>query len=426
MKLLQLLLLTALIVSLKAQTTNSYQNDLQELRNILVNTPSYKAQINGAKAKSFDSLFQQLKKDTVNKYYDYKYFYNLSKLLWPLTDNHLAFSHYIDQTRYKDKKSFEEYLASDEFRNYPTIKNNIDSLILMLNTKDNSSVEGIYNLDSSFTVGVFKLNTNEYIGVVLNSSIKWNHKSIWDIGQIAIHLFEYSPNRFRAYYADPVSKGWILQLNEKYLNNSLINTNLFFANYYKKKYKKVTHKIDFVNIDNTNNKFAYRELNDSSEYLLVSTFQRNSTTTKLSNEFLDTIKKRIHSKNLILDLRNNQGGANSEAKKYFKLLRKYCKNGNLYILMNNETISQAELLILKLKKLKNATTIGQTTKGMLTYGINSDNNTKLPSGKYIVTPTDMRGSKKLLKYENYGISPDIFLLNTKDWIEQTIDVINKE
>jgi C-terminal processing protease CtpA/Prc len=37
----------------------------------------------------------------------------------------------------------------------------------------------------------------------------------------------------------------------------------------------------------------------------------------------------------------------------------------LYVLLNNGTLSQAEIFTLKLKQLNNVTTLGSTTKGML-------------------------------------------------------------
>jgi len=407
---------------LQAQTNNSYLKDLEALHSILKKTPSFKDQITGQTLITYNELYEKLKADSVIDINDYKYFYNLAQLFWPIRDNHMAFSHYIDETKYKDKGSFEAYLTTDEFKNFHRVNYDIDSLKVQLAGKDINTVEGIYNLDSSFSVGIFKVTDKEYVGVVLNSKINFYHHPLWTNGQIAIHLYENSPNHFIAFYADPISKGWILQPNEKYLNSSLINTNLF-GTYYKKKYSKHFGQTDFVNLNANHPKFAIKSITDDIQYLLISTFQRNSVTSKESQVFYDSIKIKLTASYLVLDLRNNQGGAKSEAKKYYKLLRKYSKKGKLFVLMNNETLSQAEILILRLKKIKNVFLLGQTTKGMLAYGINMDNHTKLPSGKYIVSPTDMQGSKKLLKYENYGIKPEIVLNTNTDWITQTLEII---
>ena len=111
-------------------------------------------------------------------------------------------------------------------------------------------------------------------------------------------------------------------------------------------------------------------------------------------------------------------------KKYLSLLKKYVNHGQLYILLNNGTLSQSEIFTLKLKKLKNTTTLGQTTKGMLTYGSNYGKRERLPSGFFEIYPTDMKGKKNLLLYENFGIKPDIFLKNDSNWIIQVTDIIN--
>lgn len=113
-------------------------------------------------------------------------------------------------------------------------------------------------------------------------------------------------------------------------------------------------------------------------------------------------------------------------RKYFVLLRKYVRKGHLYVLLNNETLSQAEIMTLELKKLKNTTTVGQTTKGMLTYGSNYGNREKLPGGSFEIYPTDMKGSAKLLQYEDYGIRPDNILHDDSNWIEQVVELIRKQ
>lgn len=112
--------------------------------------------------------------------------------------------------------------------------------------------------------------------------------------------------------------------------------------------------------------------------------------------------------------------------KYFSLLKDFTRKGHLYILLNNGTISQAEIFTLKLQELKNVTTAGQTTKGMLSYGSNYGKREKLPSGKYEIYPTDMKGRPKFLQYEDRGINPEIVLKNETDWIEQVVQIIREK
>ena len=112
-------------------------------------------------------------------------------------------------------------------------------------------------------------------------------------------------------------------------------------------------------------------------------------------------------------------------KKYFMLLKKYVKNGQLFVLVNNGTLSQAEIFTLKLKQLKNVTVLGQQTKGMLSYGSNYGRRKRLPSGKFELYPTDMNNGAVLLPYEDVGIKPDVLLTGDKDWIEQVVEIIRK-
>jgi C-terminal processing protease CtpA/Prc len=181
-----------------------------------------------------------------------------------------------------------------------------------------------------------------------------------------------------------------------------------------------------VNLPNNAPKFELKRINAEVQYLAVRTFQANRQSMQKSKEFYESIKNQLTAPNLILDLRNNEGGAEKESQKYLKLLQRYTRSGKLYVLLNNGTLSQAEILTLQLKKLKNTTTVGQTTRGMLSYGSNYDKREKLPSGEFEVYVTDMKGKKEYLKYEDYGIEPDIALTDKIDWIDQVIEVIQRK
>ena len=160
--------------------------------------------------------------------------------------------------------------------------------------------------------------------------------------------------------------------------------------------------------------------------MLIQTFQRNNSTSLASQRFFDSVKTSLKAPDLILDLRNNEGGAEKEMTKYLKLLKKYVKNGHLYVLVNNGTLSQAEIFTLELKQFKNVTVIGQNTKGMLDYGSNYGKTERLPSGRIAIYPTDMNSGSGLLKYEGNGINPDIVLRDDSNWIEQVVKIIPKK
>ena len=365
-------------------------------------------------------MYERLASDTLGNPHSFEYFYNLSQLIFPLKDNHLGFYQIADYDNFKSKERIDSFIATKEFLDYPTCKINIDSLKTELAIKPVDSVEGIYHYGKFYSVGIFKRSDKEYVGVIVDSDV-----NLWRKGQVAVHLYKYAPNGFKAIYGHPLFKNFILQTNEKYRNQSLVNS-YFYSSYSQDIYSKQLRPVDYVNLSKNASKFELKCINDDVQYLLLRSFQRNYATTQQSQNFYDSIKNILTAKSLILDLRNNEGGAKRETRKYLKLLKKFTRNRHLYVLLNNETLSQAEIFTLRLKKLRNVTTVGQTTKGMLTYGSNYGKRERLPSGRFEIYPTDMNDNAKLLQYEDYGISPDIILRNDKDWIEQVVEIIRKE
>ncbi len=400
--------------------TDTYSADLSALKSILQKTPSYKAQIKGDKQNYYNALYNRLAIDTINNPNNYKYFYNLSQLLFPLRDNHFGFYQLPDHANFKTKESIDSFTRTKEFQEYPSLKINLDSLKTELAKKNPDSIEGIYHYDKFYSVGLFKKTDKEYIGVILDSEIK-----LWRKGQIAIHLYRYAANLYKAIYGHPLTKNFILQPIEKYINGSLANS-YFYGSYSQNIYSKQPEQFDYVNLPQSSPDFVLKDINKSVQYLLIRTFQADNHTMKASLRFYDSITNNLKTPVLILDLRNNYGGANMEMKKYFSLLKKYIKTGHLYVLLNNGTLSQAEIFTLKLKTLRNVTTVGQTTKGMLSYGSNYGRRERLPSGRFEIYPTDMKGNVKLLSYEDYGINPDIFLKYDSNWIDQLIKIIGEK
>ena len=405
MKLIQLFLLTIIFFTSQAQTNRTYKSDLIELQNILKNTPSYSDQIKGQSLISYNSLFEKLLSDTVKNASDYKYFYNLAQLFFPIRDNHLTFYQIANFPSATD---------------FPTFKGNLDSLKSVLTTKPLDSLEGIYHYDKYYSIGLFKVDKTEYIGVVLGTET-----TNWKKGQVAIHLYEYLPNYFKAIYAHPKFKNYILYPIERYTHHSLINS-YFYSSFSEKIYSKKQSENDFTNLPKNIEDFSFKNIETGIQYLHIKHFSADRVKMQKSKEFYDSIKNLLTEPNLILDLRNNEGGANKVSKKFLKLIKQYTNNGHVYILVNNGTLSQGEIFTLQLKRLQNVKTLGQTTKGMLTYGSNYGKREKLPSQSFEVYITDMKGDKRLIPYENYGINPDIILLDTKDWIEQTIEIIRKK
>ena len=405
MKIFLSLLLTLPFFIVKAQTKNTYVADIISLHNILQKTPSYKDQIKGQSLTAYNELFTRLKSDSTYSISDYKYFYNLAQLFFPIQDNHLGFY----QTDKFPKES-----------EYPKFDGNIDSLKSVLETKVLDSIEGIYFYGDSYSVGLYQSNPKEYIGVVLNSKT-----TIWKNGQIAVHLYETLPNCFKAIYAHPKYKNLLLYQIEKYSHHSLVNS-YFYSSLSESIYTKIIRTTDYINLPKNIYSFHFKNISSDIQYLHIKHFSADKIAMQQSQSFYDSIKGSLTAPNLILDLRNNDGGANKVSKKFLKLIKGFVETGQVFVLVNNGTLSQGEIFTLQLKHLKNVKVLGQTTKGMLVYGSNYGKREKLSSQAFQVYITDMNGNKKLVPYENYGINPDITLLDNKDWIEQVVEVIREK
>lgn len=398
---------------------NVYLSDLTSLNSLVQKTASYKTQIKGDKLTKYNELLNKLILDSSRQFNRYQYFYQLSQLVFPLRDNHLGFYEIPDNRNFTSVERIDSFAKTKAVLDYPIYSINIDSLQSALSKKPLDSIEGIYHYDKYYRVGLFKKASNEYIGVVLNSET-----NLWLKGQIAIYLYEFAPNLYKAIYGHPLFKNYIFQPIEKFQHRALVNA-YFYGSYSQSVYTKQWPNKDYVNLPRDVAKFSFKQLNNTIQYLSVRSFQANAYTAQLSQKFYDSINNLLTAPNLILDLRNNEGGAEKEMTKYLKLMKEFVNNGKLYVLVNNNTLSQGELFVLKLKKLKNITIIGGPTKGMMAYGSNYGRTEKLASGKFAFYGTDMVNGSEPLQYEDLGIQPDVFLQDGQDWLEQLIEMIQK-
>lgn len=410
------LLLLSLVLTAQP---SPYLSDLTALKSFVEKTASFKDQIKGEKKADFNALYARLASDTISNPESFTYFYNLSQLIFPLRDNHIGFYRIPNYEPFRTKERIDSFVATKEFQDYPTTSLDLDSLRVILSNKPIESVEGIYHYDTFYTVGLFKNNDQEYIGVILDSKLNF-----WKSGNIAIHLYETAQHTYKAIYGHPYFKHFILQPIEKYQNQTLVNS-YFYGSFSQSVYAKKLEKEDYSNLPKDGTKFAFKNIDEKIQYVLIRSFQTNPKIAQASQLFYDSIKNQLVAPNLIVDLRNNEGGADKEMTKFLKLLKGYLKIGKLYLLVNNATLSQAELFTLELKQQKNVFILGQQTKGMLAYGSNYGKYLRLPSAKFEFYQTDMNNGSTALQYEDSGISPDYFLTNRKDWIEQTIDFIGK-
>lgn len=418
-----ILLICSLNLAAQCQT-NSYQADLDALYGLLKKTPSYKDQIKGDKEPAYEALYQSLRWDTLHTDNGFDNYYKLVKLFLPLRDNHLGFVQYplniLEAPEYTRAEAVKQYRQSAFFNNYPATTINGDSLQQVLARKATDSVEGIYYYDSLLTVGVYRADKGTLTGVVLHTTLPQ-----WEKGQIAMQLYEYAPHCYRAVYGHPLQKNLIFYSNEKFRNHSLINST-FYASVSATVYKKIRNEIDYSNIPASEPAFQFSSISPGIQYIRLGNFSAMTNDMKVSQAFYDRIKDSLTAPHLIIDVRNNTGGADKVSYKFFALIKKYVNKGKAYLLMNNATMSQGEIFTLQLKKFTAISTYGQTTMGTISYGVNYGGMAKLPSGQYGTVMTDMRDNAQYLPYENHGVTPDHILNNQSDWVKQVVKMIEPQ
>ncbi|RZJ80493.1 MAG: hypothetical protein EOO47_07360, partial [Flavobacterium sp.] len=193
--------------------------------------------------------------------------------------------------------------------------------------------------------------------------------------------------------------------------------NLATLNLYK------TKKPIFNNLQKGTTNFQFKNLSKDIGYLRLSSFYADDANVATSVTFWNNVKDSVTTPHLIVDVRNNSGGGFKTSRRFIDFLNKY--EGDIYILQNSKTASNAEKFILRLKKAKiKMVTLGETTVGTLAYGSNFGKTVSLPNHKFVFYPTDMKGDKLDIPYESVGIEPDVSLDSfTEDWIMQTIKYI---
>jgi Peptidase family S41 len=427
MKKLSLAIITLLcFLYSAAQTTSSYEQDIDELYAILQKLYSFKDQINGDKKTEFEGLYKRLRTDTSGTSDYFQRYYKLVQLFFMIRDNHLSFFKYppvsLKKAQMDTLAYAERYRQSSFFKNFPSVSINLDSLERALRARHVDSAEGIYYYGSFLKVGLYRIKgTNEFTGVVLQTTLP-----VWDKGQVAIKLYEYRHNCFHAVYANTESKFLVLYPNEKYRNGTLVNS-FFYTTFSDHVYRKDTLLRDYSAIPRNAPQFAFKSINANTQYIRLGTFAAvPSSIMRVSDSFYNSIQNTLTTDHLVVDLRDNSGGAEKVSGKFFKLIRRFAKTKKVYILINNGTMSQGEIFTIQLMSLQNVKVYGQTTKGTIAYGSNYGTVKNLPSGKFGVSITDMKDKEGYVKYESYGIEPQVVFQNDGDWIEKILQVISQD
>jgi len=382
-----------------------YLIDLTFVYKNLQKTASYKTQKKNQ--EKLNNQFNQLNKTSNHDFYLLDAIENYYKLVDCLEDYHNVIASNSETYSYQElgnKETLDKLLMeSKDYYRKSTL--NLDSLVLVLKNKQLDDYEGIYFYEDSFTVAVVKSN-DKLVGIILESKIP-----SWSRGEEIFYLIPRGGNKFR------IITGTFV---DKQISSSLdhFENAVFFSFGWRKEPVKYQQQRDKAH-------YALKELQSNITYVKVSSFSASNRTLNEAKDFYNRLNETELGENIIVDLRNNGGGGDRNSSILYQILKKY--KGNIYVLTNFNTVSNAEQFVLKLRTLPNVRVLGKSTRGMLTYGRNYGESSISPSKRIKISFTDMKDNwKTYLPFEGIGISPDIYLAEDSDWIEQTIGKIKDD
>ncbi len=379
-------------ISILAQSeTCDCKTDLDFLVEKIKKMPSYKKQIKGEKATKFLKTYKKLSAEMQEPILIEVCYKLLIEQMILINDVHASL------------QISKSYSAAQHNTKHPKTSNNITELTEILSNKELSDLEGIYNYNKNERIGIYySENKKDLIAVVLETGLKQ-----WEVGDIRFYATHTDGNKYNFYYYDIDTKipGFVKSLT--------------FENGRIWSYKKEGNALDYEFADNDVNVAEFKTINEDTQYLYFKTFGNSKK--KALVEFYNNTKDKITAKNVIVDLRSNSGGNKKFSDPFLKLL----KDKNVYVITNCFAGSNGEQFTLKLLKNKNAKHLGQTTRGIIAYGMNYGYKYKTPSGYFNLTPTDMN-FHKYIAHEGKGITPEISLDFNSDWIEQTLEIIEND
>ena len=374
------------------------------------NLISFKDQFNKEGEQAYQNLYHNLKSQITGSESPVECLQIISQLAAQIKDEHASLrmkGFEIEKgQKLTDPENLELLKASDYFNSLPRIDANIDSLKSTAQSFDQSGIQGIYS-NKIVTVAVTQKVAGSYQAIVLDSE-----SPAWEKGMVYAYFDHMEANRYQLILAHPDHKVWYALRNEVFENGRFFISN----------FKKLGTPDHFDQIASDAATFSFKKLDSETSYLRLGSFSRMSDNVSESRALYNEVKGKISGKNLIVDLRNNSGGADKVAKPWRKLIRKFAKKNQVFVLLNKNSASNAEITADYLTKFDNVTLLGRDSWGACAYGSNYGNAAVSESGLFYFMKTDMDYSY-LIDHEEKGISVDIPLDLERDWIAQTQEFI---
>lgn len=359
--------------------------DLEFLHRKVRKTPSYK-QNKEDYQKAYTRALAQAR--TQMDHYDC--FLLINQVLLSLNDWHMGVFEPSAEQANQGKVSFPRYPGD------------LTKLVKRLKQIPEDEAEGIYHRKGMVSIALeYVAEEQRYQAVVIDSE-----SENWTEGDILFNLYPKGENSFS------LATGYF-PAKRAISNYAKVREGVFLRwGYVKDTTAQYFHRKVYPE-----QQYVYEDLSPEIDYVKVGSFKSFYPTLSEAEAFYRRIKGTLNKPHLILDLRGNTGGGNRNSDILLEQLKNYLKQGQLHVLLNSWTGSNAEQYAVKLKKLKNVTTYGLPTLGALAYEKKGKVNHSLPSSGFIVTlPTKIH--KEFLSYETKGVEPDHLLSLHEDWVEQ--------
>lgn len=297
----KLTLVIALITvgfTLSAQSICDCKPELDFVYGKMKEMTSFKHQVKGSKKSEFENLYQQLRSEMTSEMTKVDCFWKLNQLEYFVNDKHAQV--YESRPDYTlddifDSTFIKSYQTSDVFKNHPKVDLDLAELKARLRAKPDEGIEGIYKAGSMMKLGVYRIDTDSLVGVVLESQI-----SIWEPGQIYAYIKETdSRSRLSIVHYSQLYKNLIFAEEQLFENGQLFSTT-------RKESSDEAYDIVNVNAEEAEN-FKLTRLTDDVQYVWMNSFDRISMR-KNRDQLVTQIENELKAPYLIVDLRNNVGG----------------------------------------------------------------------------------------------------------------------
>ena len=369
---------------LSAQTKSSdCIKELGDISELIKNAKSYKRQIKREHKKAeFEKWKEEIKNEIQND--------SLSNYFCPgYLQKYISFI--------KDKHNRIYYTPDTVSLSVPTYKRAIDTTQI-----DKDEVSGMYYMGTD-KIMVQKENDQLWYGIILESDLEE-----WPKGKIRLRIHKKAGGDFDVY--EFYRSGFLA-----YHKNVEISKGRIHSTFWNKQNEYFFNK-------NFEENFTYKEINPSFDYIGIKSLKRSTSLMKEADNFYSKYLPILNKENIIVDLRNNTGGAIKQAKPLIKALKRNKDIRRIYVLINFKAASASELAVLELKKDKRTIIAGENSFGAVEYGYgNNSFSDKTNSLKFEVDFSTEHNCRKCAKYEGVGITPDYKLNNDTDWIEQIVD-----